>query len=222
MAVARATAKISKIHVWEKPSDLRFLKEYIKSLDGSKILTLEETTTSQWLYTELRPLVDELIVCEPSRNRLLSEGPKNDKNDAEKLVKLLRADLLKKVYHSGDIFINYRKLTSAYESLIKILVMRKNRRSSLMHSLGLGKNQTQIEGVSESFVLEGLKKEIELLEKEQKRYESEFKNIISKNKNVFVLTSIPGVDYFLFLWSHFLVEISHGQKVMSCMFGRMP
>ena len=37
-----------------------------------------ETTISQWLYTELRKYVDKIIICDPHRNKLLSEGPKGE------------------------------------------------------------------------------------------------------------------------------------------------
>lgn len=70
---------------------------------------MEETTTSQWLYTELRNHVDKLVACDTHRNKLLSEGAKTDKIDAEKLVQLLRANLLKEIYHSNDRFIELRK-----------------------------------------------------------------------------------------------------------------
>ena len=105
MAIARMTSKSNKVSVVDVPSDLEGLIAYLKNLKGTIILTIEETTTSRWLYTELRDLVDEIIICDPYRNKLLSEGPKTDKIDAEKLVKLLRADLLKEVFHSSSDFI---------------------------------------------------------------------------------------------------------------------
>jgi ABC-type nitrate/sulfonate/bicarbonate transport system substrate-binding protein len=35
------------------PADIRSLKAYLKSLKGSKVLAVEETSTSHWLYVEL-------------------------------------------------------------------------------------------------------------------------------------------------------------------------
>ena len=60
------------------------------------------------------------------RNRLLSEGVKTDRIDAEKLVQLLRARLLKEVFHSGHTFIYLRKVISGYEDTIKAGVRVKN------------------------------------------------------------------------------------------------
>ena len=84
MAVARMTDKLDKIKTFEGPSDVKGLRGYLQSLRGTKIMTIEESTASQWLYTELRDEVDKLLICDPYRNRLLSEGAKNDRIDAEK------------------------------------------------------------------------------------------------------------------------------------------
>lgn len=94
MAVAHMTKRSKQPQVFERRSDLRELKEYLASLKGRKILALEETTTAQWLYLELVDHVDRIVICDPFRNRLLSDGPKTDKIDAGKLCQLLRAGLL--------------------------------------------------------------------------------------------------------------------------------
>ena len=92
------TRKSNKIGVIESPSDLSGVKEYFKGLKGEELCTIEETTSAQWLYSELKPFVTRLIVCDPHRNKLLSEGAKNDKTDATKLVHLLKANMIKEVY----------------------------------------------------------------------------------------------------------------------------
>ena len=117
MALARMTGKSDKVKVMEEPSNLSNVKEYLKSLKGKKIFTVEETESSQWIYSELKPYVTKLLVCDPHRNKLLSEGAKNDKIDAEKLVYLLRANMLKEIYHSGEEAIYIRKLVSGWYEL---------------------------------------------------------------------------------------------------------
>jgi len=94
MAIARMTKKSNKITAIDVPSDIVDLQDYLKNLKGGKILAFEETTTAQWLYTELKDLVDRILICDPNRNRLLTEGPKTDKIDATKLVQLLKAGLM--------------------------------------------------------------------------------------------------------------------------------
>ena len=137
MALARITEKSNKVRVIESPSDLSGIKEYLKGLKGQKLFTIEETTSAQWLYSELRPFVTKLIVCDPHRNRLLSEGAKTDKIDATKLAHLLKANMIKEVYHSGEEVIYLRKLVSGYEDLVKSAVRLKNQRSALFCAEGL-------------------------------------------------------------------------------------
>src|SRR5436190_14590386 len=62
----------------------------IRSLSGPLHVTFEETTQAAWLYEVTRAYVAEVIVCDPRRNKLLSEGSKADKPDARKLAELLR------------------------------------------------------------------------------------------------------------------------------------
>ncbi len=112
MAIARMTKKSNKITVIDVPSDIVEFQGYLKNLQGTKILAIEETTTSQWLYTELEDYVDRMVICDPHRNKLLSEGAKTDKIDATKLVQLLKAGLMKEVYHSAEKFIYVRRVVS--------------------------------------------------------------------------------------------------------------
>ena len=196
MAIARMTKKSNKILVTDGPSDLEGLKVYLKQLKGSKVLVIEETTTSQWLYTELKNHVDKLIVCDPHRNRLLSEGPKNDKIDASKLVQLLKADLLKAVYHSNDDFIELRRLVSGYDDLIKSGVRLKNQRSSLLKACGRkgGKNEAEkLDSKSDDYVLASLNRQISDYEEEKAGYEKEFKRLAKKHPAIRHQQSLPGI-----------------------------
>ncbi len=102
----------SEVKVKTMLPDTRKLKECLKSYPGRKILTLEETTTSQWLYVELKDSVDKIIICDPYRNGLLKDGLKTDKLDALNLCKLLRSGKLKEVYHTTDKLYELRKLVS--------------------------------------------------------------------------------------------------------------
>ena len=71
----------------------------IQSLSGPVHITFEETTQAEWLYEVLQGFVAEVVVCDPRRNKLLAEGSKADKADARKLAELLRAGMLRSVYH---------------------------------------------------------------------------------------------------------------------------
>ena len=188
MAIARMTKKSNKITVIDVPSDIEELKLYLDRLKGAKVLTLEETTTSQWLYTELKEHVDKIVVCDPHRNKLLNDGPKNDKIDASKLVQLLKAGLLKEVFHTNDDFLLLRRLVSGYEDLVKSGVRLKNQRHSLFKACG---NQ-EVDGES-AFVLSCLNRQIELYEEEKSAYEKEFMRLAKKYPAIRHQKSLPGI-----------------------------
>jgi transposase len=89
----------------------------LQSLSGPLRVTFEETTQAAWLYNSVRAFVTEVIVCDPRRNRLLSEGSKGDKPDARKLAELLRAGLLRSVYHGHNGTQKLKELVRGYETL---------------------------------------------------------------------------------------------------------
>src|SRR5215831_18876496 len=60
------------------------IRRLIDSISGPVHITFEETTQAEWLYELLQGLVAEVVVCDPRRNKLLTEGSKGDKADARK------------------------------------------------------------------------------------------------------------------------------------------
>jgi transposase len=194
MAIARMTSKSNKINVIDVPANIKDLQIYLKGLKGKVCLAVEESTSSQWLYTELRECVERLIICDPTRNRLLSEGPKNDKIDAGKLVQLLKADLLKEVFHSNDKFIDLRKIVSGYEDVIKAGVRLKNQRSALFRAYSKDhKREVELESSVDKFVLKGLDEQIEKYEEERERYKKEFNRLKKKHSEIKRVSDIPGI-----------------------------
>jgi transposase len=69
----------------EAPAIIRL----VQGLTGPLHVTFEETTQAAWLYEVVRAYVAKVIVCDPRRNKLLSEGSKGDKPDALKLAELV-------------------------------------------------------------------------------------------------------------------------------------
>lgn len=196
MAIARMTKKSNKITAIDVPSDIKELQIYLKNLRGKKILAIEETTTSQWLYTELMGYVDRILICDPHRNRLLSEGPKTDKIDATKLVQLLKAGMMKEIYHSADKFLYLRRVASGYEDLVKAGVRLKNQKYSLLRACGKNGNEKKgikLESRGEQYVLECLDRQIDAYEKEKKGYEEEFERLARKYPEIRHQKSLPGI-----------------------------
>jgi transposase len=89
----------------------------VQSLSGPVRVTFEEGTQAAWLYEVIRHFVTEVIVCDPRRNKLLEDGSKADKVDARKLAELLRAGLLRSVYHGHEATRRLKELVRGYETL---------------------------------------------------------------------------------------------------------
>lgn len=192
MALAHMTNDSDEIKTIDVNSNIGGLKEYLRQLKGSKILTFEESSPAQWLFTELRDLVDEIIVCEPYTNHLLKQGPKNDRIDAIKLLRLLRANMLKPVFHCTNEFMQLRKIVSGYEDLILATVQLKNRKAALFRAVGK-RLDGELETEQEKFVLKGLEESIELNEQLRIKYEAQFKLFRSQTSMIKNLESIPGI-----------------------------
>jgi len=91
------------VHRYKLPTSIAALSNVLDSLKGEKHLAIEEGPMAGWLYRNLSSKVDELIICDPRRNKLIdSDGDKDDKIDAAKLACLLRGNYLRPVYHSDD------------------------------------------------------------------------------------------------------------------------
>lgn len=178
------------------PAKIKIIKEYLNELKGRKILTIEETTGSQWLYVELKDSVDKIIICNPKRNRLLEEGSKTDRIDAKKLCYLLRAGLLKEVYHTDDEKYRIRKLVSAHEDLVKSEVRLKNQVSALYRAIGIRGKKERSEYKKDddtlNFILESKTRELEILLEEKRKYEKSFKEISRKEEVINNIKRISG------------------------------
>src|SRR3974390_1396057 len=82
---------------------------FLKTLPGEKILAVEESHVSQWVYVLLHEKVDKLIVCNPCK-LAKHQGPKTDYRDALRLANELRGNYLKPVYHDESHWIQLRVL----------------------------------------------------------------------------------------------------------------
>ena len=67
------------------------------------VITLEAGPMTRWAVRILRPLVEKVIVCDPRKNKLVSQDArKNDFGDVERLCELLRLNGLKEVWMGQD------------------------------------------------------------------------------------------------------------------------
>jgi transposase len=71
----------------------------IETVPRPRWLVIEEGSLANWLWRGLHDAVDKMVVCEPRRNRLISqEGDKDDDLDAADLAELFRGGYVKPVH----------------------------------------------------------------------------------------------------------------------------
>lgn len=128
--VELAIEKNSKIiNRYRVPTTIPAIREVLGSIGGTKFLTFEEGPMAGWLYRNLKDSVDELIVCDPRRNKLIAcDGDKDDSIDAGKLASLLRGGYLRAVHQSEDIGrIVLKQWVSLYHDKVRDSVRQINK-----------------------------------------------------------------------------------------------
>jgi transposase len=186
MAIGHMGRRDDHPGVFERPSDLKELKGYLASLKGRTMLTLEESGTAHWLYLELMDSVERIVICDPYHNRLLCHGPKTDKIDAAKLCGLLRAGLLKEVYHADSSMYELRMLVSAYQDVVTAGVRAMNQKKAL--SLG-----HRDKAPSAPFIEQILQDNIDLYRRSKEQYERRLEAVARRNRPVRFQREIDGI-----------------------------
>lgn len=176
---------------------------FLGTLPGEKILAVEESHVSQWVYVLLHEKVQKLIVCNPCR-LAKHQGPKTDYRDALRLAQELRGNFLQAVYHDESHWIQLRVLVSGYLDLVSEIVRSKNRLKAVFRSEIIDTSGTKFYSSKERsqelshehgrFVAESLFRQIEHLEERK----LEFRAIFTKNMKTYRplknLATIPGID----------------------------
>lgn len=114
------------------------IRDYLGGISGTVHVALEEGTQAAWLYEIVRPLVVEVVVCDPRANKALMAGNKGDRIDAHKIAQLLRAGLLKAVYHGGDSTREIKELVHNYDCVVSDSVRVMSRLKALFRGHGIG------------------------------------------------------------------------------------
>jgi transposase len=103
------------------PTDVRSIRSVLEEHEGTRHVAMEEGPMAGWLYRNLKDHVESFTVCDPRRNKLISQdGDKADPIDAEKLAGLLRGRFLRAVYHTEDAGREeFKRWVRLYEDRIK-------------------------------------------------------------------------------------------------------
>jgi len=126
MAIGKNEKIIRRYRV---PTSIPALREVLGSISGKKFLTFEEGPMAGWLYRNLKDNVDQLIVCDPRRNKLIAcDGDKDDSIDAGKMAGLLRGGYLRQVHQSDDVGrVILKQWVSIYHDKVREAVRQINK-----------------------------------------------------------------------------------------------
>lgn len=175
---------------------IRVLREELIKLPGKCILAIEETTSTHWLFCELRDCVDEILICDPYRNHLLKEGPKTDKIDAGKLCLLLRSGMLKPVYHTGDALFELRKVSSTYHQMVQSTTRLKNQRAAFLRSFGQPKRGSLPQKARNplmSFIAEQQATQIDAMKPIKYNYLQKFRELSKQHPVIRRMQQVSGI-----------------------------
>lgn len=142
IAVLNAEGKLVMESVVE--TSAATILDFLKGLHGQVEVTFEEGTHAAWLPDVLKKSKAQVIVCDPRKNRLLSDGNKSDKVDARKLAQLLRAGLLSAVYHGQHGTRDLKELVRSYEYLVEDSTRVMNRIKALFRSRAIACARTDV------------------------------------------------------------------------------
>jgi transposase len=121
------------------PTTIPALREALASVGGTKRLVIEEGPMADWLWRSLKDDVEQMVVCDPRRNRLVSDdGDKDDRIDAAKLAELLRAGLLRAVHHPESAErADLKRWVALYQDRVRQAVREVNKIRMLGRQYGL-------------------------------------------------------------------------------------
>jgi transposase len=129
-----------EINHWRFPTDPRQLLKSVQAIPAAgKRLMLEESNLARWIAQLLKPHVQQLIVCDARRNRLISQDAhKHDRRDAFALARLLRLGEYKPVWQpTDDQRVLFKRAAQAYENSVWRQTRLKLQLKSLFQHWGL-------------------------------------------------------------------------------------
>lgn len=126
-------------------STRRDLDVWIKILPEPRMIVMEATIFTGWIYDHLLPHAEKVKVAHPLMLRAIAAAKKkNDQIDARKIADLLRCDLLPEC-HMASTEIRDRRRTLRYRNLVlRQMVQMKNRVSGLLMESGVSYDKQRL------------------------------------------------------------------------------
>ena len=121
---------------------------WIRTLPQPRIMAMEATIFTGWIYDHLLPHAEQVKVAHPLMLRAIAAAKKkNDRIDAGKIADCLRCDFLPEC-HMASTEIRDRRRTLRYRHLlVRQMVQMKNRISGLLLETGVSHNKQRLHKV---------------------------------------------------------------------------
>jgi transposase len=126
-------------------STRRELDAWIKTLPQPRMIAMEATIFTGWIYDHLLPHAEKVKVAHPLMLRAIAAAKKkNDRIDASKIADCLRCDFLPEC-HMASTEIRDRRRTLRYRHLVlRQMVQMKNRVSGLLMESGVSYDKQRL------------------------------------------------------------------------------
>lgn len=153
------------------------LRAAIKQIPRPRTVVFEQCSQAAWLYAELSDEAEDILICDPRKNKLLSGGKKNDRNDARALAELHQLKALGRVWHGGEDLQQLRESVSHYESLTQHSTRLKNQFKAILRAKGISPGRAPYEAKEE------LLKKVPRESRNQLLALSELISVVTKRRN---------------------------------------
>jgi transposase len=133
------TASGKKSGHWHVPTSIPDLVRVLEEVPRPRKLVLEEGPMADWLARELRPHLEELVICDPRRNALIGKGgEKTDAIDAFALADLYRGNYLRAVHHPESLEREvFKRHVAFYHDRVGQRVREANKTLAFLRRLGI-------------------------------------------------------------------------------------
>ena len=126
-------------------STRRELDAWIMTLAQPRMITMEATIFSGWIYDYLLPHAEKVRVAHPLMLRAIAAAKrKNDKIDASKIADCLRCDFLPECHMASTEIRDRRRLLRYRRLVIRQAVQMKRRVSGLLMETGVSYNKLRL------------------------------------------------------------------------------
>lgn len=208
--VAELGEKGDKGTRYEIPATIDEIERFASSLPEDSQVVMEACSFWEYIYDRIEPKVKKICLAHPLKTRVIAEARiKTDKIDAETLAKLLRADFLPESYVPPKGIRELRRLARHRINLGRVQTIIKNKVHGLLMRNGINLGLTDVFGKKglnhleklelsaiDRVILTSLLNSYAAINKEIMTVTDHIANTVKENKEIEVLMSIPGIDFY--------------------------